>query len=480
MPIGWDEAVDRIARNWKRIIADHGAEAILPYSYAGTMGLVQRNAGHPFFHRMGASRLDRTICSPAKSAGWAAVMGDTPALPPDTLLRSDLVLIWGSNAMATNLHGLQLVREARRRGAKVWLIDTYETATATACDRVALVRPGSDGALALGLMHLLVRDGRHDPAFLAAHTQGFPELAGQVLPAHTPERTAELTGLSAAQVEELAEAYGRARAPFILLGSGLSRYGNGAMNVRAIACLPAVAGAWARDGGGAFSQRERRRRIRPDPGDPRGLPARAGAHGQHEPPGRGPGAPCAGRGSCPSTSTIPTRRRWPRTRTRCCAAWPGERPVHGGARALPHRHRPLRRHRAAGHLLPGAQRPVPVVRQLRDPAGPTGHPARGREPLQLGRVPAAGPRTMGYDEPFFRQDADALVDQLLDRPSPATGRPGPGRLRPGPAGGPAPRRGRRLADPLRPDRAAQPGPGPRPCPSTGPATRTAIPCPSPS
>jgi len=252
-PISWEEAIQRIAERWRGIIAEHGAPAILPYSYAGTMGLIQRNAGHAFFHRLGASRLDRTICSPAKAAGWAAVMGQTPSQPPDTVRHSDLVLLWGINALATSLHGLQWVREARRAGAKVWLIDTYETPTAAVSDRTFKVRPGSDGALALGLMHLLVRDGRQDSAFIEAQVQGFPELAAQVLPQYPPERVAELTGLSVPELEQLAEAYGRARAPFILLGSGLSRYGNGAMNIRAIACLPAVVGAYARPGGGAFA-----------------------------------------------------------------------------------------------------------------------------------------------------------------------------------------------------------------------------------
>jgi anaerobic selenocysteine-containing dehydrogenase len=252
-PISWTEAIQRIAERWTAIIAEHGAQAILPYSYAGTMGLVQRNAGHPFFHRLGASRLDRTICSPAKAAGWAAVMGQTPAQPPDTVRHSDLVLLWGINALATSLHSLQWVREARRAGARVWLIDTYETPTAAVADRTFKVRPGSDGALALGLIHILVRDGLQDTGFIEAQVQGFPELAAQALPHYPPERVAALTGLSASELEELAQAYGRARAPFILLGNGLSRYGNGAMNIRAIACLPALVGAYARPGGGAFA-----------------------------------------------------------------------------------------------------------------------------------------------------------------------------------------------------------------------------------
>jgi anaerobic selenocysteine-containing dehydrogenase len=253
-PIAWDEAIDRIAERWRGIIAEHGAEAILPYSYAGTMGLIQRNAGHAFFHRLGASRLDRTICSPAKAAGWAATMGQTPTPHPDSVRHSDLVLLWGINAMATSIHALSGIREARKAGAKVYLIDTYETASADVADTVLRVRPGSDGALALGLMHILVRDGLVNRPFIQAHVQGYPELLKQVLPQFPPERVEALTGIDQETLEDLAWAYAKARAPFIHLGNGLSRYGNGAMNIRAIACLPALVGAYdGRPGGGCFT-----------------------------------------------------------------------------------------------------------------------------------------------------------------------------------------------------------------------------------
>ncbi|MDZ4164953.1 MAG: molybdopterin oxidoreductase family protein [Smithellaceae bacterium] len=252
-PVAWEEAIATIAARWQEIMARYGAEAILPYSYAGTMGLIQRNAGHPFFHRLGASRLARTICAPAKEAGWLALMGNTPAPHPDEVIHSDLVILWGINAAATSIHFLHGVREARKRGAKVWLIETYETPTARAADRTFLVRPGSDGALALGMMHILARDGLLDRDFIAAHVMGFDELQKQILPACHPEWASALTGLAPGVIEEMARAYGRARAPFIRLGSGLSRYGNGAMTVRTIACLPALAGAYARKGGGCLA-----------------------------------------------------------------------------------------------------------------------------------------------------------------------------------------------------------------------------------
>lgn len=252
-PISWEEAMHRIADRWQEIIHQFGAEAILPYSYAGTMGLIQRNAGHPFFHRLGASQLDRTICSPAKEAGWKSVMGETPAPHPDEVAESDLVILWGINAMATNIHFLHGVKNARKQGAKVWLIDTYETLTSSVVDQTYVVRPGSDGALALGLMHLLARYDLIDHDFLAAHVQGFKELKERTLPDFPPKRVSSITGLSQETIGSMAKAYGTAKRPLIRLGSGLSRYGNGAMTIRTIVSLPALVGAYGKKGGGCFT-----------------------------------------------------------------------------------------------------------------------------------------------------------------------------------------------------------------------------------
>ena len=251
--INWDEAIQRITDNWRKIINDYGAESILPYSYAGTMGIIQKGAGHPFFHRLGASRLDRTICSPAKKEGWKAVMGDTPAPHPDEAAQSDLVILWGANIVSTNIHFLHGVKKARENGGKVWLIDTYKTSTAPTVDEIFLIRPGSDGALALGLMHLLARDSMLDQAFLDQHVLGFTELKEQVLPDYSPTKVSELTGLPIASLEAMAIAFGQARAPFIRLGSGLTRYGNGAMTARSIVALPALVGAYCKPGGGCFA-----------------------------------------------------------------------------------------------------------------------------------------------------------------------------------------------------------------------------------
>ncbi|HSB19652.1 MAG TPA: molybdopterin-dependent oxidoreductase [Anaeromyxobacteraceae bacterium] len=252
-PISWDEALSRIADRFRAIRAEHGGEAILPFSYAGNMGLVARNAGHAFFHRLGASRLDRTICSSSMDAGWRMVMGGTPATDPDAAERSDLVVIWGANVLATSIHFAARAKEARRRGARVVLIETWRTPSAALADEVHLVRPGSDGALALGMLHVLERDGLVDRAFVAANVQGWDDLCREVLPEWTPGRAAAATGLAPGTVEALARAWGRARAPFLKLGYGPSRYGNGANTVRCIACLPAATGAWARPGGGMLA-----------------------------------------------------------------------------------------------------------------------------------------------------------------------------------------------------------------------------------
>ena len=246
----WEEAIALVAGRFREIARQHGAEAILPYSYAGSMGLVQRNAGMAFFHRLGASRLERTICTPAQDAGWKAIMGATPGPSPDVVLDSDLVVLWGVNAVATNIHFVQRVKEARRRGAKVLLLETYANDTARVADRTVLVRPGTDGALALGLIHVLAREGLADEAFLAAETDGWPELRARALADHPPAAVAETTGVPAAEIEDLARLLGRARAPFIRMGGGPSRHANGAMTVRTVGALAAVLGAWGKKGGG--------------------------------------------------------------------------------------------------------------------------------------------------------------------------------------------------------------------------------------
>lgn len=251
--ISWDEAICYIKERWQKIIAEYGAQAILPYSYAGTMGVVQRNIGEAFFHRLGASRLARTICSSAKGYGWSTVMGSSLAPHPQEVAASDLIILWGTNVVATNIHLLHYIREAKKKGAVVWLIETYQSPAAQIADEVIIVRPGSDGALALGLMNVLAQNDLVDTDFVAEFVQGFEELKQEILPEYSPEVVSAITGVNASKIEEIAKFYGKARAPFIVMGSGMSRYGNGAMTVRAITCLPAVVGAWSKTGGGILS-----------------------------------------------------------------------------------------------------------------------------------------------------------------------------------------------------------------------------------
>ena len=252
VPISWDEAVARICSRWQEIIQQYGVESILPYSYAGTMGLVQRNSGHPFFHRLGASRLARTICTPAKDYGWKAAMGNTPALDPTERSKSDLIILWGLNAAATSIHSMAATQAARKQGAQVWAIDTYQTPTCQAADRAIIVKPGSDSALALGMLQVMVAEGLLDQEFIRDNVIGFEELCEQILPDCRPKQMAEVCGIPADTMRDLARAYATAKAPLIQVGGGLTRYGNGAMTIRCIAALPAVSGAWQKPGGGLF------------------------------------------------------------------------------------------------------------------------------------------------------------------------------------------------------------------------------------
>ena len=253
IPIGWEEAIEEIAGRWQSIIRDYGAEAILPYSYAGTMGTIGYSAGHALFYALGATSLDRTICAPAKSRGYRDVMGATLPTAPQEAQHSDMIVLWSISMLATDIHFRHDIEMARKRGARVYCIDTYRTKTADYADAFLCPRPGTDGALALAILHVLVQDGLADRAFLKEYVQGADELEQKVLPHYTPEAAAAITGIPAADIRAFAHAYGKARAPFIRLGSGQSRYTNGAMTSRLITCLPAFVGAYAKKGGGLLT-----------------------------------------------------------------------------------------------------------------------------------------------------------------------------------------------------------------------------------
>ena len=251
VPISWDEAIDTIATRWRAIIRESGGEAILPFSYAGTMGQVQYFAGHPLFHALGATRLHRTICVETAYAGWRATMGAVTGNDSNRMVGSDLVVLWGINAAYSSINVMTLVKQARAKGAHVVCVDPYRTPTAEQADEHLMVRPGTDGALALAVMHVLIAEGLVDRAYVERATHGFDELAKHVR-AFTPAWAAPITGLSAGTIVAFARRYGATKRSFLRIGIGLSRHDNGGMTCRTLACLPALTGAWAEPHGGAL------------------------------------------------------------------------------------------------------------------------------------------------------------------------------------------------------------------------------------
>ena len=251
--IGWDEALNEIVARWKGIIAESGPTAILGYAYSAHQGLMNRGLTNGLFHALGTSRLlGGTVCDSCAEAAWDATVGPIGGADPESVVESDLVISWGSDLHATNVHLWAKIEHVRKRGIPLVVIDPRRTRSAQAADWYLPIRIGSDSALALGMMHILVRDGLADRAYLAEHTMGFDQVEQKVLPRFKPERVAEITGLSVADVERLAAMYGAARTPFIRIGFGMSRFAHGGQNLRTVALLPGVTGAYGRYGGGAI------------------------------------------------------------------------------------------------------------------------------------------------------------------------------------------------------------------------------------
>jgi len=252
-PATWDEALDDIARRLNEIRnGPHGPQAILPYSYAGTMGLVQSGSiDRRFFHRIGASLLDRTICATAGTEAWKVTYGDRMGPSPEEAEHARLVLLWGTNTLTSNPHLWPALRRACDAGARIVAIDPIRTRTAAQCDQHLAIRPGTDAALALGMMHVIFRDGLEDGGYLRRHTVGWEALRERALHEWSVERAAAETGLDEAAIEALALEYARTRPAFIRLNYGMQRHAGGGMAVRVVALLPAVTGAWRDVGGGA-------------------------------------------------------------------------------------------------------------------------------------------------------------------------------------------------------------------------------------
>ena len=250
-PVSWDEALNDIASRLKAIAA-RDPQRILPYSYAGTMGWVQgEGMGSRLFHRMGASLLDRTICSSPGVAGLQYTLGGAVGMDVERFVDSKLILIWGSNPITSSVHFWSIAQEAKRRGAKLIAIDPHRTDTALKCHEHIALMPGTDAALALGLMHLLIAEGRVDRDYIARYTVGFDALAERAAD-WTPARTAEICGIAEDQVRSLAHDYATIRPAAIRLNYGMQRVYGAGNAVRAVACLPALIGAWRDPAGGVL------------------------------------------------------------------------------------------------------------------------------------------------------------------------------------------------------------------------------------
>jgi anaerobic selenocysteine-containing dehydrogenase len=251
--IGWDEALDEITTKWRSIVDESGPLAILGYAYSAHTGLMNRGLLNGIFHSLGTSRLDAgTVCDSCAIEAWNATLGPVGGADPESVVDSDLLVSWGCDLVATNVHFWAKITHERKRGLRVVVIDPRRSRTAVSADWHIPIRIGTDAALALGVMHILVRDGLCDRAYIAEHTIGFDRLEREVLPRFAPERVASITGLEVGDVERFAALYGAAKAPFVRLGEGMTRLAQGGQALRAVALLPGVTGAYARPGGGAL------------------------------------------------------------------------------------------------------------------------------------------------------------------------------------------------------------------------------------
>ena len=252
-PVSWPEALDEIASRWQEIIAQHGGQAIAGYAYSAHQGLVNRNFTQALFHALGATRVNAAaVCDTCNGEAWELTLGAQMGTDPERVQDADLIISWGANLDSTNVHLVPFIQRAQERGAKLVVIDVWRTRTARRADWFIPIRVGTDTALALGIAHVLQRDGLIDRDYIDRLVLGYDRWAEDVLPRYAPETVAQITGIPAADIEVLATAYGKASAPFIRLGQGLSRHVSGGTATRAIACLPGLTGAWQRSGGGAL------------------------------------------------------------------------------------------------------------------------------------------------------------------------------------------------------------------------------------
>ncbi|MBT2719652.1 molybdopterin-dependent oxidoreductase [Bacillus sp. ISL-46] len=251
--ISWEEAIQTITSRWKELIESDGQESILPYSFYGNMGrLNAEGMDRRFFHRLGASRLDQTICSAAGSVGYKYTMGGSIGTDPEDTLHSKLFIFWGVNAASTNMHQVALAQKARKQnGAKIIVIDVHKNQTGRLADWFIPILPGTDSALALGMMHILFTENLVNQEFLQKYTLGHEELREHVVQ-YDPITVSAITGVPVEDIYKLARIYGETSPSFIRIGNGPQHHDNGGMFVRTVACLPALTGQWLVKGGGAI------------------------------------------------------------------------------------------------------------------------------------------------------------------------------------------------------------------------------------
>jgi formylmethanofuran dehydrogenase subunit B len=252
-PITWDAALDEITERWRCIIAESGPQALLGYAYSAHQGLMNRGLPLGLFRALGASRLIAgTVCDTCCEEAWNVTCGPVGGADPESVDDSDLIVSWGADLVATNVHFWARVEAAKKRGVKLVVIDPRKSRTARQADWFLQIKIGTDAALALGIMHVLARDGLVDRDYVATHTLGFDRIEAEILPHFSPERVAEITGLQTIDIENFAALYGAAKKSFIRLGEGMTRLMRGGEALRAVALLPGVTGAYGRRGGGAL------------------------------------------------------------------------------------------------------------------------------------------------------------------------------------------------------------------------------------
>ncbi len=248
--ITWDEALNEITTRWKTIIKEYGPRAIVPYSYLGHQGLVHGlNGGDAFFNKMGATVMERTFCGEGSCTAWLLTVGPTAGVDPESYIHSKYIVIWACNSVSTNLHHWAIVKEAQQKGAKVVVIDAYKSRTAKQADWHIAPKPGTDGALAMALIHSIIAQDLVDKAYVANYTVGYDELAERAK-ARTPEWAAEITGVAAADIHQLAQELATVQPAAIRMGVALERHYGGGQTIRAVTSIPALTGAWKHVGGG--------------------------------------------------------------------------------------------------------------------------------------------------------------------------------------------------------------------------------------